>query len=70
VTLLTEVWPRGLLTAGASAALYLDLLRELGFAFFELGTDGVPVPADLSRLLAEQTPENDGFFNLLCRRGT
>jgi FkbM family methyltransferase len=70
VTLLTELWPRGLLEAGASAGLYLDLLRELGFAFYELpGDGGAPRPADLARLLAEQTVENDGYFNLLCRRG-
>lgn len=69
VTLLTEVWPRGLRLAGGSAEEYVASLRELGFALYELREDGSTVPADLARLLSEQTPENDGFVNLLCRKG-
>ncbi|MFL5578374.1 MAG: FkbM family methyltransferase [Gemmatimonadaceae bacterium] len=68
-TLLTELWPRGLRAAGASAERYLELLRDLGFALYELDARGVPRPADLARVLAEHTPENDGYADLLCRRG-
>lgn len=41
--LLSEFWPYGLASAGASGELYLQLLADLGFQLFELGAPLKPI---------------------------
>jgi len=68
-----EFWPHGLKGLGNTGQELLDLLKSHDLLTFDLGasspdTGDLP-PADESRLLADFTPENRRFANLLAVKG-
>jgi FkbM family methyltransferase len=68
--LMTEFWPYGLARCGSDGLKYLEMLRDLGFALYELrGTSGTPAPVANPRALLERT-QGRRYANLVGLKGT
>jgi FkbM family methyltransferase len=69
IKILTEFWPFGLKHAGDSAKKYLDLLKDLGFAFYDIHeTTETLEPITVAELL-KRYPEDEAYHtDLLCVR--
>jgi FkbM family methyltransferase len=69
VVLVTELWPKGMVAAGANPEGYLHELAQLGFVLFECDERARRiVPLDVRRVLREHAPERGTGTNLIACR--
>jgi len=70
VTLFTEFWPYGLRRAGDDPEAYIHLLRELGFALYDVCFPEKEISDHrLASLIRSSVKDNPRHLDLMCVRG-